>query len=443
MTLLKKLIATAAIAVPLAFSGASAQMNPIKFERDSLPNGLQIVYSIDKSAPIVATVVHYHVGSKDEETDKTGYAHFFEHLMFEATADIPRATIDKYVLNAGGNLNAYTSFDETVYFFQLPSEQLNLALWIESERMRKLLVDTAGVETQRGVVLEELKMRTTNQPYGSFGQKRMEYLFPGTHYAWAVIGSPEHIQKAKISDFRGFYNKYYSPANATLVICGDFDIAEAKKLVRAYFGIHPKAEAPERFNFSPKPVEKPVRETIEDPRAKVPSIYISYQGPSMKSADYYAMSLLTDIMSSGESSRLTKRLVDKERIASVAGISPLFLEGAGALTFIARPIGNASMDKIEKILLEEIQNIVKNGVSDEELEKAKNITETEYISAKKNVLDKAKTLAKYSTYWHNPELVNNELKQYMAVTKEQIKEVAAKYLSTENRVTLIYMPKSK
>ena len=443
MTLLQKFIATAALALPIAFSGMVAQMNPIKFERDSLPNGLQIVYSIDKSAPVVATVVHYHVGSKDEETDKTGYAHFFEHLMFEATADIPRATIDKYVLNAGGNLNAYTSFDETVFFFQLPSEQLNLALWIESERMRKLLVDTAGVETQRGVVLEELKMRTSNQAYGSFGMKRMEYLFPGTHYAWAVIGSADHIKKATISDFRNFYNKYYSPANATLVICGDFDIPQAKKLVRAYFGIYPKTDVPERFNFAPTPLAKPVREIIEDPRAKVPSIYISFQGPSMKSEDYYAMSLLLEAMSSGESSRLNKRLVDKDRIASIAGVSPLFLEGAGAISFVARPMEGASMEKIESAILEEIQSVIKNGISDEELTKAKNITETEYVSGKKNVLDKAKSLAKYTTYWKNTELVNNELKQYMTVTKEKIKEVAAKYFGSEGKATLIYMPKSK
>jgi len=214
---------------------ARCKFNPIKYEVDSLENGLKVIYSVDKTAPIVATVVHYKVGSRDEDPQHTGYAHFFEHLMFEATENIPRASIDKYVQEAGGTLNAHTSYDETVYYFKLPSNYLNLALWIESQRMRKLKVDSVGVNTQKGVVIEELRMRYENQPYGTMLMKMSERLFGGTSYGWATIGYIEHLEKATIDDFKGFYDNFYKPNNAILVIVGDIDIPEAKKTCATIF----------------------------------------------------------------------------------------------------------------------------------------------------------------------------------------------------------------
>ncbi|MEJ5285924.1 MAG: hypothetical protein CH6_2803 [Candidatus Kapaibacterium sp.] len=419
---------------------ARSKFNPIKFEIDSLENGLKVIYCVDKTAPIVATVVHYKVGSRDEDPSKTGYAHFFEHLMFEATENIPRASIDKYVQEAGGTLNAHTSYDETVYYFKLPSNYLNLALWIESQRMRKLKVDSVGVNTQKGVVIEELRMRYENQPYGNMLMKMSERLFGGSSYGWATIGYIEHLEKATIDDFKGFYDTFYKPNNAILVIVGDIDIPEAKKLVRAYFGIYPPSEPPKRNPFNLPPLKENVEEVVKDPKAQLPALFLGFRGPKIGEKDYYAMSILSDILASGESSRLYQRLVDKEQIAVAASMFPLSLEYAGGVIFYAVVHPNKSLKKTKEIIFDEISKIAKNGVTEEELTKAKNITETQFISDKKNVLDKAETLAKYQAYFGDPKLINTELDQYLAVTNEDIKRVAQKFLSDAYHVVLFYHP---
>lgn len=419
---------------------ARSKFNPIKFEIDSLENGLKVIYCVDKTAPIVATVVHYKVGSRDEDPSRTGYAHFFEHLMFEATENIPRASIDKYVQEAGGTLNAHTSYDETVYYFKLPSNYLNLALWIESQRMRKLKVDSVGVNTQKGVVIEELRMRYENQPYGTMLMKMSERLFGGSSYGWATIGYIEHIEKATIEDFKGFYDNFYKPNNAILVIVGDIDIPETKKLVRAYFGIYPPSELPQRKPFNLPPLAQTVEEVVKDPKAQLPAVFIGFRGPKIGEKDYYAMSILSDILASGESSRLYQRLVDKEQIAVAASMFPLSLEYAGGIIFYAVNHQNKSLKKTKDIIFDEIKKIAQEGVTDEELTKAKNITEAQFISDKKNVLDKAETLAKYQAYFGDPKLINTELDQYLAVTKEDIKRVAQKFLSNAYNVVLYYHP---
>ncbi|MGB9913462.1 MAG: M16 family metallopeptidase, partial [Candidatus Kapaibacteriota bacterium] len=384
--------------------------------------------------------VHYKVGSRDEDPSKTGYAHFFEHLMFEATENIPRASIDKYVQEAGGTLNAHTSYDETVYYFKLPSNYLNLALWIESQRMRKLKVDSVGVNTQKGVVIEELRMRYDNQPYGTMLMKMSERLFGGSSYGWATIGYIEHLEKATIDDFKGFYDNFYKPNNAILVIVGDINIPEAKKLVRAYFDIYPPSEPPKRNTFSLSPLNQNVEEVVKDPKAQLPALFIGFRGPKIGEKDYYAMSILSDILASGESSRLYQRLVDKEQIAVAASMFPLSLEYAGGIIFYAVVHPNKSLKKTKDIIFDEIKKVANEGVTDEELTKAKNITEAQFISEKKNVLEKAETLAKYQAYFNDPKLINTELDQYLAVTKDDIKKVAQKFLSNAYNVVLFYHP---
>ncbi len=419
---------------------AKSKFNPIKFEIDSLENGLKVIYCVDKTAPIVATVVHYKVGSRDEMPTKTGYAHFFEHLMFEATENIPRASIDKYVQEAGGTLNAHTSYDETVYYFKLPSNYLNLALWIESQRMRMLKVDSIGVNTQKGVVIEELRMRYDNQPYGTMLMKMSEKLFEGSSYGWATIGYIEHLEKATIEDFKGFYDNFYKPNNAILVIVGDIDIAETKKLVRTYFGIHLPSPPPFRNPFALKPLTQNFEEVVKDPKAQLPAMFIGFRGPKIGDADYYAMGILSDILASGESSRLYQRLVDKEQIAVAASMFPLSLEYAGGIIFYAVVHQNKSLKKAKDILFDEIMKIAKEGVTGEELTKAKNITEAQFISEKKNVLEKASTLAKYQAYFNDPKLINTELEKYLAVSQDDIKRVASKFLSNSYHVVLYYHP---
>ncbi|MBI5324547.1 MAG: insulinase family protein [Ignavibacteriae bacterium] len=441
--IIKGIITASALLFLITSNSFSISFNPIKFVRDSLPNGLQIIYTVDKTAPVIATIMHYRVGSRDEIPGKTGYAHFFEHLMFEATRDIPRASIDKMVQEAGGNLNAHTSWDETVYFFQVPANQLKLPLWIESQRMRLLKVDSVGVATQKGVVREELKMRTLNQPYGTLIQKLSENMFPGATYGWATVGFDQDLEKATIPDFKSFYDKFYQPNNACLVIAGDFIIDSAKKYVRQYFSTYPKASEPEHSGYQTKPLEKDYSEIIKDTKAQVPAVFIGYRGPMLNEADYYPMSLFMDILTSGESSRLNQRLVEKDRVAVNAAGFQLSLQYTGALVLVGIGFPDKDIKDVEEALIDEVKEVISDGITDEEFEKAKNIKEAQFVGDKKNVLPKAESLAQYFSYYGNPTLINSQLDNYLSVTKEQVLSVAKKYFSSAKKVVLTYVPDSE
>ncbi len=419
-----------------------SDFNKIKFEKETLPNGLEIIYHVDKSAPVVATVMHYKVGSSNELPGQTGYAHFFEHLMFEATENIPRASIDKYIEEAGGLLNASTSFDKTVYYFKVPSNEFKLPLWIESQRMKKLKVDSIGVETQRGVVLEELMQRLDNAPYGKLLPILCEYGFKGTNYAWPVIGFPDDIKKARIEDFKNFYEKYYVPNNATLVIAGDFDINDVKNIVKQYFGIYKKDSLTIPPKIEPITISAKHREVIFDDKAKLPAIFIAYHMPGILDSNHFAISLLSEILARGESSRLYRRLVDKEQIAYEASLFPLSFRDGGLLVLYGLASPGNDIEDLEEAIIDEIKNLINNGISDEELTKAKNIKEAEFVTSKKNVLEKAMALAEYNSYFGLPELINSELDKYMSLTKADLIRVAKQFFETENTVNLIFKPES-
>jgi predicted Zn-dependent peptidase len=421
---------------------AKNDFKPVKFERDSLSNGLQIIYCIDKSAPIVATVVHYKVGSRDENPERTGFAHFFEHLMFEGTTNIPRASIDKYVEESGGWLNAHTSFDETVYKFRVPANEIQLPLWIESQRMRGLLVDSIGVETQRGVVKEERKMRTDNTAYGTMFENMAEMLYGGTSYQWTPIGYEKHINQATVQEFRNFYDNFYQPNNAVLAIVGDFKIEDARKYVRQYFGDLPRGKEPKREPFKLSPLTKSSEKKVDDAKAQLPGVFVGYRGPKLAENDYYAMSLLSDILASGESSRLYQRLVDQDRIAVQAQLSPMSLQFAGVIMLVGIPSIGKDPQKVLEVMTEEVDKIAEDGVTEEELTKAKNITEGQIISANKTALEKAQSLARYLVYFNDASVINTEFDKYGKVTVADIKNVAKKYFGSNSRAVLFYMPKS-
>lgn len=419
---------------------ASMQMNKIEFSEHTLDNGLHVILHHDKSAPIVSTLVHYRVGSRDEQSDRTGFAHFFEHLMFEGTGNIPRASMDKYIQEAGGNLNAYTSFDETVYFFRVPSNELPLALWIESQRMRQLLVDSTGVETQRGVVKEERNQRYDNQAYGSLFEKLCGRIFAGGSYAWTPIGSAQHIDSAAIPEFVDFYDKFYLPSNATLVVAGDFDEDLTLGYIERYFGQYGKATPPKRNVIDLPPLEAEMREEVMDSKAQLPAVFIAYRGPEIGAKDSYAMDMLLKILSTGESSRLYQRLVSTDQIAVQASAFPWNFEHAGIVALVGVAGLGKDIGAVETTIYEEVQRVVNEGVSDEEFEKARNIKEAEFVQGKKDVFSKSQALARYYTYYGNADLINTEIDYFTAVTKEDLQRVAKKYFGTDNRVVLTYQP---
>lgn len=420
---------------------ASAQYKPLAFKEYDLPNGLHVILHEDHSAPVVATVVQYKVGSRDEDPARTGFAHFFEHLMFESTDKIDRGTIDKLVNGAGGELNAFTSQDQTVYHFVVPSNEMRLALWIEAQRMRKLHIDKIGVETQRGVVKEERKNRYDNAPYGGMLDKMMAGTFKGTPYSWSTIGSAQHIDSAAISEFKDFYDKFYQPNNAILVVAGDFDEAIVRETINAYFGGYPKAAEPSRPQFGGlQPITGPTSETINDPRAQLPAVFIGLRGIGMKDPDSYAADLLAKIMSNGESSRLYKSLIDSAQICVNADLSIIGREYGGLVLLVGVAAPGKDIKPVEDALLAQVGKVAEGGVTDEELTKAKNQAETEFMQSRMGAYEKALALSNAYRYFGSTNEINEELARYLKVTKADIQRVAKRLFQTNGRVVVTYIP---
>lgn len=419
----------------------TAQVKPLSFKEYDLPNGLHVILHEDHRAPVVATIVHYKVGARDEDPSRTGFAHFFEHLMFEGTEKIDRGTVDKMINGAGGELNAYTSNDETVYHFVVPSNQFRLALWIEAQRMRKLIVNQIGVETQRGVVKEERKNRYDNSPYGGWREQSQALLFNNTPYAWSPIGSSQHIDSAAIPEFEEFYNRFYQPNNAILVVAGDFDEKVARETIEAYFGGYKKAPEPPRPDFKKQTVfTEQIRDTVYDQKARLPGVFISWQGIGMKDKDVYAAELLGTILASGESSRLYRSVVDSQQVAVQATFFNLPLEYAGMASAIGIAAPGKSVTDAEQAILKVLENVAANGVTDEELQKAKNIAESEYVGSRSDMHSIAGGLAHSFRYEGNTNDVNTNLEHYLSVTKADVQRVAKRMFEGTGRVTLIFIP---
>jgi len=418
-----------------------AQRTQIDFMEYDLDNGLHVILHQDNTTPVVAVSVLYHVGSKNENPNRTGFAHFFEHLLFEGSENIGRGEYTKYVENAGGTLNANTSWDRTFYFEILPSNQLELGLWLESERMLHAVVDEKGIETQREVVKEERRQRVDNQPYGSVVEEAMKRAFTVHPYKWPIIGSMEHLEAAVEKDYKDFYETFYVPNNATLSIAGDIDIADAKKWVDQYFGSIPKGtKAIPRPTQTEPPLTGEIRDTVYD-QIQLPAVIHTYRIPAQGTEDYYAVAMLGQLMSQGNSSRLYRTMVDEQQKAVFVGTFPLPMEDPGAN--IAFGIANMGVDlaDLEMAIDEQMDVVRKELITDREYEKLRNQLENDYASTAASISRISESLANYHTYFGDADLINTELDRYMSVTKEDIRRVAKKYFVPSNRVTLYYLPK--
>jgi zinc protease len=448
MHLAKLLLTACAAAIPLSVPRAGAApatgaealtvVKPIKFEEYDLPNGLHVILHENHAAPVISTYVLYHVGSKNERPDRTGFAHFFEHLMFEGSDNIPRGTIDKLISGAGGNLNASTSFDQTDYYFNLPANQLKLALWIESERMMHAKIDEKGVETQRAVVKEEKRRGVDNQPYGTLFQELAALLFKNTPYSWVPIGSFQYIDQATIEEFRDFYKTYYLPNNATLAVAGDFKPEEVKKLIADYFGPIPRgpeiARPKVEWNIQAKGEEK----SVTKENTPLPATLHAWRAPTETNPDAYPLEMLTNILATGRSSRLYRTLVEKEQAAMSIEAFPFLLEKAGMVGVFATGQSGVELATLDKLITAEIEETKKNGVTEEEYRKALNQKETEFANAFGTMSSRAKNLARYHVFYGDANLINTELKRYQAVKREDLQRVAQTYLTTEGVNILRY-----
>lgn len=420
-----------------------ASTNTVKFIQYDLPNGLHVILHEDHSTPIVAVTVLYHVGSKNEDPARTGFAHFFEHLMFEGSDNIKRGEYMKLIQNAGGVMNANTSFDRTFYYEILPSNQLELGLWMEAERMLQLKVDSVGVETQRKVVKEELKQRNENTPYGSILNEAFGHAYTVHPYRWTPGGSPEYINKAALSEFIDFYKTFYVPNNATLSIAGDINIAQTKAMIDKYFGTIPKGTKPVPRPTAVEPVKTAeVRDTVYD-NIQLPAVIMAYHTPAQGTPDYYAMNMLATVLSQGKSSRMQKSIVDKQQKAVFAGAFPLPSEDPGlALVFGISNMGVAPTD-LEAAMNTEFEKVKSELISEEEYQKLRNQVENDFIGGNLKMSGIAENLANYYVYYKDANLINTEINRFMKVTREDIQKAAQKYLTKENRVVLYYLPKQQ
>ncbi|MCX7929502.1 MAG: insulinase family protein [Chlorobi bacterium] len=420
---------------------ASAQIyKPLSFTEYTLPNGLHVILRHDPTAPVVTVVVWYMVGSRNEDPKRTGFAHFFEHLMFEGTDSIGRGEVSKLVQQAGGELNAFTSFDQTVYHMRVPSNALPLALWIESQRMRRLKIDTIGVETQRGVVKEERKMRYENSPYGIWNIRMFEYLFAGSPYSWTPIGASQHIDSAAIAEFKQFYDTYYVPNNAILVISGDFDEPETRRMVDAYFGFQPPGPMVPKDSVVVQPLSGMIRDTIYDSKAQLPAVFVGYRAVPDGHPDSYALQMLMDILANGESSRMYRQLVDQAQVAVQSSVFPYELEKVGAAILIGIAAPGRSIDTVEKMMYAVIDTVIAHGVTEAEFAKARNIAEARFIGDKKGTYPTALALARAYAFFGNTAMVNTEMQRFYSVRREDLQRVAKKYFATPNRVVLTFIP---
>ena len=414
-------------------------MPVLDFTEYDLPNGLHVILHRDKTAPVVSTYLLYHVGSKNEKADRTGFAHFFEHLMFEGTANIRRGQIDKLISAAGGNLNASTSFDRTDYHFNLPSNQLALALWIDSERMLHGKVEEVGVETQRQVVKEERRLGTDNAPFGTVFENLAALVFQGTPYQWTPIGSVQYIDQAKLDEFRGFYHRFYVPNNATLAVAGDIDPEKTKKLIADYFGSIPRGAEIERPQFKLEPQKEPKHQTVALPTTPLPATVHAWRGPTETSKDAPALELLTQILATGRSSRLYEQLVRGAQVASDIDVFPFFLENGGMLGIFVTGNPDTAIDKLDQLITAEVAKVRDSGVSAEELQKAKNQKLKELASAFSTMQKRAENLAHFHGMLGDTAQINQQLERFQSVTQEDIQRVAREYFTPQG-VNVLHYP---
>ncbi len=421
----------------------ASQAGKIKFVEYDLPNGLHVILHEDHTTPTVAISVLYHVGSKDEDPTRTGFAHFFEHLLFEGSDNIERGEYMKLVQNSGGVINANTSFDRTFYFETLPSNRLEQGLWMESERMLHAKIDNIGLETQRKVVKEEKKQRYENTPYGHMIEQVFANSYEKHPYQWMPIGEAQYIDQASLAEFMDFYKTYYVPNNATLSIGGDLNIADAKKMIEKYFGTIPKGTKPIVRNTVVEPKQTEEKRATYYDKIQLPAAIFAYHIPGQGTPDFYALEMLTNILSRGKSSRLQKAVVDEKQKAVQTGAFNYPGEDPGLAIMLGIANMGVTVTELADALDTEINKVVENGVTPEELQKAKNTIENDFYTENGSILGIVENLANYHVYYGDANLINNEIDRYMKVTLDDIKRVAKQYLVKENRLVLEYLPESK
>jgi len=416
------------------------QIPPTPIEEFSLNNGLRVVLSQDRSVPVVSVAVYYDVGSRNEKPGRTGFAHLFEHMMFQGSENVPKAAHFQYIFNAGGTMNGTTSTERTNYFETLPSNYLPLAFWLESDRMRSLKVTQENLDNQRNAVQEEKRLRYDNQPYVNAFLLMNELIFKNPANAHSTIGSMEDLDAATIDDVREFFRVYYAPNNAVLSVVGDFDSNQARELIEKYFGGIPAQTLPPSVDVSEIPNVAVKVETYHDPLAPAPAFVLGWKIPARRTPDFYALSLAGTLLFDGDSSRLYQKLVkgDESVVSIEGGIDER--RGPSALYIFALPKPGEDVTAIREKIFAEITSIATGGPTAEEMEKLRNSLCNDAVRGRQSTMYRAQRIAEFALYDSDPRLFDAELNSYLKVTAEQIKAAAAQFIDVDNRVVLDIVP---
>ena len=421
--------------------GGTAHAQKVAFEEYDLANGMHVILHNDPSAPVVITSVMYHVGAKDEQPDRTGFAHFFEHLLFEGTENIKRGEWFKIVTSNGGTNNANTTEDRTYYYEVFPSNNLELGLWMESERLMHPVINQIGVDTQNEVVKEEKRLRYDNSPYGQLIPQVKKHMFTKHPYRWTTIGSMEHLDAAKLEEFQAFNKKFYIPNNAVLIVAGDIsNPTQTKEWIQKYFGSIPKGPAIVRQTYVEDPITQPINATFEDPNIQKPMVVAAYRTPSMKTRDARVLDFISTYLSDGKSSKLYKKIVDDKKMALQIGAFSYNQEDYGTYILYGMPQGEFTSKDIINEVDAEIVKLQTDLISVTDLQKLKNKYENNYVSGNASVEGIADNLATYYLLYGDVNLINTEIDIYNSITPEEIRSVAKKYLNPNQRLLLDYIP---
>ncbi|HKR12492.1 MAG TPA: insulinase family protein [Pyrinomonadaceae bacterium] len=416
------------------------QLPTTAIEEFTLANGLRVVFSPDHAIPVVSIAVYYDVGSRNEKVGRTGFAHLFEHMMFQGSENVPKAAHFQYIFNAGGTMNGTTSTERTNYFETLPSNYLPLALWLESDRMRSLKVTQENLDNQRNAVQEEKRLRYDNQPYVNAFLRMNELIFSNPANSHSTIGSMEDLDAATIDDIREFFRIYYAPNNAVLTIVGDFDIAEARELVEKYFASIPPQSAPPSIDVTEPEAVAVLNEEFSDPLAPAPAFVLGWKIPPRRTREFHALSLGGSLLFEGDSSRLYQNLVkgDESVISIEGGIDER--RGPSALYIFALPKPGQEVNDIREQIFQEIHRIATDGPTEDEMEKLRNTLCNDAVRGRQSTMYRAQRLAEFALYDSDPRLVDMELDHYLSITASDIRDAIAHYVDVENRVVLDIVP---
>ena len=435
---MKKIFLSLTSAFLVAFS-LNAQK--VEFEEYKLDNGMHVILHQDKSAPVVITSVMYGVGGKDGDRKRTGFAHFFEHLLFEGTENIKKGEWFKIVSSNGGKNNANTSQDRTYYYEIFPSNKLELGLWMESERLLHPIIKQEGVDTQNEVVKEEKRQRT--RAYSNILPEISKNIFKVHPYKDPNVGYMDHLDAATLEEFLAFNKKYYVPNNATLVVAGDIDFTTTKKMIEDYFGPIPRGADVVRSFPKEEPITEEFRATAYDENIQIPAVIAAYRTPSFKTRDSKVLDMISSYLSVGKSSILYKKMVDKKKMALAVQAVNISQQDYGIYALFSLPLGKIALNDLVKEMDEEIVKIQTDLISEKAYQKLQNQFENNYVNSNSSVVGIANSLARYHSMYGDTNLINSEIDVYRSITREEIREVAKKYLNNNQRLILEYLPTKK